>query len=376
MPKKRILIVYATAGAGHKKAALSIKKAFDEMGDAADVEIMDSLDHMSAFFKWTYPNFYIFLVSRAPFLWGLGYYVLDNRFFYGLTSWIRHLTNWAHSRRLARFLREKKYDVIISTHFLDTDVISMEGKKRIGSLLINVVTDFRLHSFWVASAVDIYVVAHEKAKKDFIEKYGVAKENVKVLGIPVDPVFARDKGIAALSEKLGLDREKFTVLIGSGGFGVGPVLELVKAFDGISIPVELLVVCGKNESLRASIEEVSRTSSVLTKVYGFVDNMDELMTVSDVIVTKTGGMMSSEALAKGLPIVGIASIPGQETRNFKILIESGVALEGKCAAEVPAIIERLYKDKGLMDGIKERIKAIEKPNASRDIARLALEVER
>ncbi len=98
MSKKRILIIYATAGAGHKTAALAIKKAFDEMNSDVDVDVVDSLDYTNRSFRWSYPRTYIFLVNRVPLMWGLGYYLLDNRFFYGLVSWIRHITNWINSR--------------------------------------------------------------------------------------------------------------------------------------------------------------------------------------------------------------------------------------------------------------------------------------
>jgi processive 1,2-diacylglycerol beta-glucosyltransferase len=203
-------------------------------------------------------------------------------------------------------------------------------------------------------------------------KYGVNAEKISVLGIPIDPVFSKRKGKEALVKKLGIKGELFTVLVGSGGFGVGPIEELVKAFKGISVPVELLVVCGKNEALRVAIEGAAKDIGVPMKVYGFVDNMDELMEVSDVIITKTGGLMSSEALAKDLPIIGIAPIPGQETRNFEILVRLGVVMDGKNVQEIPKIITDLYNDKALLSAIKEKIKEARKPEAARDIARLAL----
>ncbi len=369
---KKILIIYATAGTGHKKAAYAIKTALDQTNKNDNVDIIDSLDYTNTFFKWSYPRFYIFMVNRIPKLWGLGYYLLDNRFIYTISCWIRHLVNWINSRPLARFLRDGDYDVIISTHFLAHDVISMEGKKKIRAHLINVITDFRSHSFWIAGGVDTYVVAHQNTKEDLISKYGIRPEMIEVLGIPIDPVFAKKKDKKSLLSKLGLNGELFTVLVGSGGFGVGPIVELVKSFKQVNLPMQLIVVCGKNESLKCDIESLKGEIETPVIVYGYVNNMDELMEVADCIVTKTGGMMSSEALSKDLPIVAIAPIPGQETRNFEILIRSGVALEVKDIAKASDVVVKLYEDKDMARTIAEKIKRIKRGDSAYKIAELAL----
>ena len=371
---KKILIIYSTAGAGHKKAALAVKKAFDLIHPDAQIDIIDALDYTSAFFKWTYPRIYIFLVNRIPLFWGICYYLLDNRFFYSMVSWMRHLTNRFHARALAKFLRETKYEVIISTHFLPPDIISMVGKDKIPSRLINVVTDYRMHTFWYASATDFYVVAHELTKEELMEKYRVPEEKIKVFGIPIDPVFSEEVDRDSIKAKLGIEKGRFTVLIGSGGFGVGPVLELVESFKGISIPVELLVVCGKNEPLCISVGSLQKELGFPVKAYGFVDNMDELMAASDIIITKTGALMSSEALAKGLPIIGIAPIPGQETRNYKVLSKIGVALEGNNIKEIPETVKRLFEDEKLIADIKKKIETAKRPDAAFAIARFSMEV--
>jgi len=375
MPKKRILIIYTTAGAGHKKAAFAIKRAFDEIASGAEVDIIDSLDYTNKFFKISYPGSYILMVTRIPVIWGYAYYILDNRIVYALLSWIRHITNWINTRPLARFLREKDYDVIITTHFLPPDVISMEGKSKIRGRLINVVTDYRLHSFWVSDATDLYVVAHEKTKSDLRLKYNIPDKKIKICGIPIDPVFSKTKGRERLRGALGIEKTLFTVLIGSGGFGVGPISELVKSFKGISIPVQLLVVCGKNRALLDEIEGLKGSLGVPVKAYGFIDNMDELMEASDVIVTKTGGLMSSEALSKDLPMIGLAPIPGQESRNFNILKESGVVIGADSVKDAPSIVKRIYEDKDFKTGLHKKIASVKRPDAALEIAKLAINSE-
>lgn len=371
MSKKRILISYATAGSGHVKAAHAIKEAFSQTDPDASVDIIDSLDYMTAFFKWFYPRIYIFMVNKIPLIWGFGYYLLDNRIFYGLVSWMRHITNWLNSRSLSRYLRQKDYDVIISTHFLLTDVVSME-KKRIRSRLVTVITDFRSHSFWIAKGIDLYVVAHERTRNDLMHRYNIPEAKITVLGIPVNPLFSKPKDRDGLIACLGVKKGLFTVLIGSGGFGVGPVIDLVKSFKGISVPVQLLVVCGKNEPLCLSVENLRERIGIPITSYGFIDNMDELMEISHVIITKMGGMISSESLAKRLPLVSIAPIPGQETRNFNVLSRAGVVIEIKNLKDAPRIITRLYEDKELMNDLKAKIEFIRKPEAAYNIAKMVL----
>ena len=374
MARKKILIAYATAGAGHKKAAMAVKKAFDKIGGDCDVDIVDVLDYTTAFFRWTYPRIYIFMVNRIPSIWGSFYYILDNRIFYSLVSWIRHLTNWINTRPLAKYLGEKNYDVIVSTHFLLPDVISMEGKDKIRSYLINIMTDYRLHSFWISKGIDMYVVAHDMTKNDLVSKYGVREDKIKVLGIPIDPVFSESKNKEELITRLGIQKGLFTVLIGSGGFGVGPIAELVKSFKGISIPIQLLVVCGKNDALCLSVGNLQKDIGIPIKVYGFVDNMDELMEVSDLMITKMGGMLSSEALAKSIPMMSLAAIPGQETRNLDVLLQSKVVLTIKDVKDAPRLVTTLYKDSELREGLIKRIASIRRPDSAYNAARMALEI--
>lgn len=372
--QKRILIIYTTAGTGHKKAAFAIKAALDEIARGVSVEIIDSLDYATALFKWLYPRIYIFFVNRIPSLWGLGYYLLDNWFFYGLFSWLRHATNRGNFRRLALYLRKERFDCIITTHFLPPDIVSMEGKRKIPSYLISVITDLRTHSFWIAKGVDMYSVAHEETKRDLISRYFVPEEKIKVLGIPIDPVFSKPKNKDVLKTKLGMDKNLFTVLVGSGGFGVGPVEELIKSFKGINIPAQLIVICGHNDALCLSLKNVQgEMETIPIKPYGYVENMDEFMEAADVIVTKPGGMMSSESLAKNLPIISIAPIPGQESRNARILIRSGVALEARSVNDVPRLVMRLYNDRELRANMAKRIDALKRPAAAYDIARTALD---
>lgn len=370
---KKVLIIHATAGAGHTKAAQAIHKAFGEVTHDLEIKIINSLDYTNGFFKWSYPNVYVFLVNRIPHVWGFFYYLLDSPIFYPLVSWIRHIMNWANTRPLARFITQYRPDLIINTHFLASDIISMEGKRRIKGRMVNVVTDYRLHSFWIAKGVDTYVAPYDETKNDLIKR-GIPPDKIKVLGMPIDPVFSRSVAKDAVRKRYNIKPDRFTALVGSGGFGIGPVEALVKELMDISIPLQLLVVCGKNTSLCSAIKGLEKEANFPITALGFVDNMHELMEVSDIIVTKSGGMVCAEALAKELPIVGIFPIPGQEARNLSVLLQKKVAFKLDQIPSIRPLLTRLYENKDELDQLRKRVAGAGRPSASLDIAKLAIEI--
>ena len=375
MPTKKVLIMHATAGSGHTKAAQAIYKAFEELDHDLGVKIVNSLDYTTPSFKWTYPNFYVFLVNRAPLLWGFSYYILDSRFFYPLVSWIRHLVNWINTRKMVAFLREDRPDLIIHTHFLAPDVVAMMGKNNATTHTITVVTDYRLHSFWLARGTDIYVAGYKETVED-LAKRGVPRDKIKLLGIPISPIFSKSVNRAEVHKNLNIKEDIFTVLVGSGGFGIGPVEELVKELMGIEIPMQLLVVCGKNELLHSAIKKLADTASFPIIPLGFVNNMHELMEISDLTITKSGGLVCAEALAKDLPMIGIFPIPGQEERNLDLLLKKGVGRRLKRISDIKSLVMELYRSEDSLSKMKEGIAKVKRPHAALDIAKLAIDTLR
>ena len=373
--KKKILIAYANAGAGHAKAARAIESAFKEINASeTEVKVIDTLDYSTPFLRKSYPSTYLFLVNRIPTLWGLGYYLFDTRLVYRIfIAPARRINNFLNCARLVKFLKQYKPDIILNTHFLGTEV--MADMKRHGALqgtsVISVVTDYFMHSFWVDKAIDHYCVAQNDGKEHLIKR-GIPAEKIKVFGIPVDRIFTVKKDKKQLCAALGIKDNCRTVLIGSGGFGVGPIKELVKELARIKDSVQLLVVCGKNPKLYKEISALARSSEALIKPYEFVNNMDELMEVSDVMVTKSGGMSSSEAMAKDLPMVITSAIPGQEARNCRYLVKTGAAIHAGGVKKAKRAIVGILDSEERMRELKENVRKAKKPNSSFDIARFAL----
>jgi len=195
------------------------------------------------------------------------------------------------------------------------------------------------------------------------------------LGIPIDPIFARNEDKDSLINKLNLRQNLFTILITSGGFGVGPIEELVNELQNMPRSIQLIIVCGHNKSLYDNLinRKINKNSKVFCKIYGFSNNMHELMQASDIIVTKSGGLTCSECLAKNLPLIVIAPVPGQETRNCNVLLGEGAALKIDKPAQINKLIIDLIDHPQIINRMKENSRRLAKPNSASEIVNLSLE---
>lgn len=370
---KKIVIAYATAGIGHKKAAIAIKEAFDEIAqNDAEVEIIDSLDYTNAFFKWVYLKFYLLMVNKLPLFWGLLYYLTDNPFLNLIISKIRNLSNRLNSKKLVDYLISSKPDVIITTHFFPSEIISdLKGKGIVNPLLISVITDYRLHSWWVSDFVDMYIVGSEDAKSDLLD-WKVDPAKIKILGIPVEPIFSKKLDMGKILAKNSFKEEIFTILVIGGGFGVGPIEDIIKVAGNISMPLQIITICGHNKELVKRLEDVKKELKAEINVLGFVDNVYEYMEIADILISKSGGITVAESLAKELPMIIISPILGQETRNAGFLIKYGAAFKVKKFSGLKEILEDLISHPEKIAKMKEAIHNIRRPTACYDVVKLAL----
>jgi processive 1,2-diacylglycerol beta-glucosyltransferase len=362
---KKVLIVHATAGIGHVKAALAVGDALKKYrSETTSCEIVDILDFTNCFLQWLYRRFYIILVQHFSALWAIIYYILDIPPVFACIKGLRSSFNTISARRFAVYLSQTKPDVIVSTHFFSTEVISTLKKKgRVHARLVTVITDFKLHTYWRSPETDCFIVAAEPLKQELMDA-GIEESRIAVLGIPIQPRFHEPLDKVALCQKLGIRNDTFTVLITSGGFGVGPVEALVRQLAAVEVPVQLLVVCGKNPALRNEISQLKRRIKNPLHVYGFIDNMHELMHVSDLVISKSGGMTVSEALAKELPLIVVAPVPGQEMKNCSFLVEHDVALREDRPVAVKAKVLELCSNPSRLENMKDAIRRIKKPNPS------------
>lgn len=363
----RIFIMYASAGAGHKKAAEALYKVYQEKGKE-EVEIFDALDYTNTLFKWFYGASYLFIISFLPFVWGVFYYLLDIKRVYYFFLPVRKIINFLNSSKLRKKLIKENPDLAISLHFFSSQVT---GRLIAGGLLktklITVLTDFLPHYVWVNEGTHYYTAAVALAEKMLIKK-GIAEEKIKVLGIPVNPVFLQKEDKTVLRKKLNLGEGIFIVLIVSGGFGVGPLEEMLHILDVSVLDIEIVVVCGKNPLLLKRLREFRFKKRV--SILGFVDNMHQLMKASDVIITKSGGLTTNEALACKLPMIIVCPVPGQETRNNYVIVNNNLGLRIKKLKDLPSFIEKLA-GKDTRESYIRNIDLIARPKAAFDIVEFA-----
>lgn len=311
---RKVIITYASAGAGHQKAAEAFYQYLKNNHPDFELIIVDILDYTPAFFKLLYSKGYILVISRFPFLWYLLYrlssFFADNPF----SAYLDYLT----ALPLVRLLKREAPEAVISTHFLTSGIISVFKNKNPNVRLkfISVITDYNLHPLWIGRGVDVYAAACDYVRQELLSR-GVPAGKIRAVGIPAKEKFYQPAQRNALAASLGVEPSEWTVLIITGAIGLGPIEEIVRALSG---KMQLLVVCGQNQKL---YQRLGKMNLPLVKPFPLIDYVDDLMSVSDLVVTKAGGLTITESLAKGLPMIFFSNIPGLETANARVLAENG-----------------------------------------------------
>jgi processive 1,2-diacylglycerol beta-glucosyltransferase len=307
------------------------------------------------------------LIAHAPELWGLVFNTMDN------PSLVAKLARWKNaicsnsSRKFARFVKQFAPDAVLCTHYLPVELLGGLRKKWPGPppLTVSIVTDFEAHALWMDPNVDLYCVAAEETKARLVAR-GAPAAQVLVTGIPISAKFSGPIDAALVRKELGLRDDLPILLVLSGGFGMGPVAQILAALDQLQRPFQTLVVAGRNDRLRRDLASSDRRHP--TRVLGFVTNMHELMAVSDLLITKPGGLTTSEALALGKPLFILNPIPGQEAANSDFLLEHGAAAKANRVEDLPFRLGRLLGSKKLA-GMARAAAALGRPAAAADICR-------
>ncbi len=363
---KKILILSASSGAGHVRAADALVKAFRASAKVQEIVHLDTLEYTSKAVRTLYTKAYFEMAKSAPDVLGWMYGLLD-----------KPLRNEKKMRALERLnvslfmrvLRRIQPDLVVSTHFLPADIIEeLRRREHVRCRSAVVITDFDAHAMWLNKDVDRYFTACQEAKV-YLERIGMDASRVVASGIPIDPVFSQTRDVKQTRMDLGLDPAVPMVLLSAGGLGVLNMSELLRSLVSITSPVQIVAVCGKNEQLKREVEEVAHELHARLPIHavGFTTRMDEYMSAADLIVTKPGGLTSSEALAKGLAMIVVQPIRGQEERNSDYLLENGVALKCNNLATLSYKIELLLADPDRLQRMKTRALSIAKPFAAQTI---------
>lgn len=368
-----VLIMSASVGAGHLRAAQALELAFQRMAPDATVKNVDVLTLTNVAFRRLYGQAYLDLVNRAPHVLGFLYDLMDRpRSPAKRSDRLRILVQKLNLAQFVRFLESEPWDVVVNTHFLPAEIIaSLRRDEKLATPHFTVTTDFETHRLWVNQPCEHFFTATSEGAL-YLQHWGVPAGAVTVTGIPIHPVFSEGKDRGDCLRRQGLVGDRPVILQLAGGFGVGPVEQLCQAILAVENPLEVVVVAGRNETLRQQLETLEVPARHRLKVLGFTDQIDELMQVADVVVSKPGGLTTSETLARGAAMMIVNPVPGQESRNSDFLLENGAAIKINNVATLNHKLTELLDDAPRLAQLKSNARRLGRPSAAFEIARFVL----
>lgn len=373
---KKVLIFYGSYGGGHLSAANSIKEGLNEIDSNIEVKTIDCIQYVNKAINKLSTTAYNEMAKKAPWAWGK-IYSSSKR---GPLAHFTTNSNKIMALKLNRLIRTENPDLIISTHPFATQMCAFLKKKNAMNVkLATILTDYAPHDQWLVFSeyCDYYFVAHDDMKKALIKK-GIDSNKIYATGIPLSNRFLMHYNKEEILNALGLKKDKTTILFFAGGkFGLGKsnTYEILRTLAEKFSDIQVIAISGKNEKMKKEFDTiVSETySQDNIKVLEYTNMIPQLMTISDLVITKPGGLTITESLASGLPIIIINPIPGQEEENAEYLEEHQVGLWLKKEDNLQEFLENLFKSKITIRNMKVRARLLAKKNSTKDICKILLD---
>lgn len=367
----RVLICSVTAGEGHNSTAKALRDQFEADGVACD--ILDTYKYAAPMIGKLISEGYLFVSDKAKFAFKAGYRMAEKR--HGGTGEmsVARLFNSQFTDEIGEYINDYAPDAVIFTHpfsGLVLDILKQKG--RISAKTVGILTDFTFHPYWEDCRLCDYVVTPSPLLLYQAREKGFSESSVLPLGIPIKSKFAKEQPKDAARAELGLDPELSTLLVMGGSMGHGNIAANIKRLDQLDCKrdFQIISVCGNNEEERAKTDKYLLHSNRRILNFGFVDFIDKLMDAADIIISKPGGLTTSEALAKRLPMIIVNPIPGQEARNTSFLLNNGVAMAASKTCPVDELVFSLMSDGGRRIAMmRDAIDAMRRPNSARDVCR-------
>ncbi|MBN2908452.1 UDP-N-acetylglucosamine 2-epimerase [Polycladomyces sp. WAk] len=368
MTDRVLILTEQIGGNGHFKAAQAIQKGLANAAPRLQTEIACGMPLVHPSLEQMIRKCYLHTLQYAPHLWGAAYRREGE-----LSQWFKTPLGKLVANRIKDWVQQVQPRTVVCTHALCLSAMGRikERMKRPFSLGA-AITDFDVNGFWVDPAVDFYLVAHERVKQRLCQRFGISPGRIHITGIPIDPAFSvQQPAKSELRRMLGLDQNRLTVLIMGGGVGLGPMEACLTSFCRDWPEVQLVVVTGKNESLFRRLNDRFGEAEQV-RVLGYVDRMAQWMNASDWIVSKPGGLTSSEALAAGLPLVICRPIPGQEERNTRFLLHQRVAVRQDSPAAIPRQMQSMQTDDAQWRRMRDNALQLGRPDSAHRAADVIL----
>jgi processive 1,2-diacylglycerol beta-glucosyltransferase len=356
----KILVLFVSAGGGHRAAARAVAEAARARG--IEAEAADALELTPPWFARAYVGAHLRSTEHAPGFYGQGYAALDQR--HAVVDGVRGAFDRAVGAGLLRLVARERPLAVVSTHFFPLEVLGHARRAgRLAVPVVGVVTDYAAHAFWAEPGVDRFCAPSGRAARDLV-RHGVSPDAVVATGIPIRPGFG-----AVPPLTLPAPGAPLSVLVTSGGFGVGPMARIIRSFAGVP-SVRLTIVCGDNPGRVAEAERAAREAGVDAEVVGFERDMPGRMAAAHVLVGKPGGLTVSESLAAGRPMVLVGACPGQEMANQRWLLDQGAAVAADAATAGRTVAD--LRAAGTLGALAAEARGLASPRAADRVVDVAL----
>ena len=372
---KKILILYAKYGGGHYSAAKAIQKHLDNTYNL-ETELIDFMEYANKILNSITIKAYNKMAKDAPRLWGK-IYAKSQR---GILGGISTSANKLMSSKINKLLKQTNPDIVVSTHPFSSQMVSyLKQKGKISCKLVTVLTDFAPHDQWLIGHkfANDFCVSNEKMQK-YLLNYGINKEKIHVTGIPLSDKFLETFDKSKIFKEFELNENNPVILFfGGGEFGLGKStnLQILNALIHNLPTYQIIAISGKNKKMNEKFNELVKNANATNrvKVFDYTNKVPELMSISSLVVTKPGGLTTSESLASSLPILIINPIPGQEEENAEFLENHHVGIWLKNTDNIDEFIQNLFSDDTKLKNMRENTKLVAKKNATSDICKIIME---
>lgn len=372
---KKILIFYGSYGGGHLSAAKSIRDYIEKNYSDSQVELVDCVEYVNKLFNKLTTKSYKDFSKNARWIWKHLYYDSES----GSLSRICNTINRLMAIKLNRLIQEFQPDLIISTHPFSSQMCAiLKEKGKLNCKVATILTDYAPHNQWLVKSefIDYYFVAQQGMVDDLVSR-GVNRDKIHVTGIPLSSRFLQSYNKQKILEDYGLTSDKNTILFFAGGefgFGKDKTFNRLKAIIDNLPNLQVVAVAGRNEKMKERFDELVKTTRTESnvKILSFTNQVPELMSVSDLVITKPGGLTTTESLASGLPLIIIDPLPGQEEENAEFIENSGAGIWVKDSDNIETILLNIFNNPDKLENMKSKARLIAKKNSTQNIVETLL----
>ncbi|MDE2085989.1 MAG: glycosyltransferase [Xanthomonadaceae bacterium] len=367
MPQQKILFLSVSAGAGHLRAAEALRLAAEASLPHVETRHLDAMEFVPSAFRKLYTDFYITLISSYPTLWGMLYQRSSEADPNGPMQKLRRAIERLGTGDLRKAIHAFAPDAIVCTHFLPAEMLMHEIRRERFTVPVWVqVTDFDLHGMWVIPHMTGFFAASEEIAFR-MQANRIEAERIHTTGIPVMPAFSHPLDRRDCAVRFGLDPARQTIMLMGGGAGVGRLDEVAAALLRLEHDFQLVVLAGRNEAVLATLKLRAAEHPGRLFPFGFTNEVAQLMACADLVITKPGGLTTSECLAMGVPMVVYAPVPGQEERNADYVLEQGAALKAIDLVSLEYRVRELLGEPQRLARMREQARRLGRPQAAQRV---------